>query len=420
MKYLLFTVLLYLNLDVQSQANKKDYSLKIGEAIPNSILSMPFQVVNNQEGKQTVTLNDYKGKLIILDFWATWCGACIAAMPKTHLLEKQFKDDLIVLPVTHEIAEITEPFLKQNNTIKELKLSSIVKDSILRAIFPHRLIPHYIWISSDGVFIGATTESQLNVVNIQAVIGNESYRLKNKVDLDGELPLFLMENISIEDDSYYSLLLKGKYPGLPSGNRFRKCGNILRGRAVTNSEILDLYEATMRPLFESIGSKYNRKVLVLDVKDTTSVNVRLSSNGKEGSEIFYNYDIIIPVKRADSLYHYMLNDLNRYTDFYGWIEKRKITCLVVVDGNKVSFSSRPNGNRNIEEKYFFADLNALKATSLPIINESSYHGSFNIALKGSDDLSQIRKYLLLYGLKLIEAKRDMNVFVLSDKYKNQR
>lgn len=39
-----------------------------------------------------VSLSDFKGKIVFLDFWATWCGGCIKEMPKLSELQKSFKD----------------------------------------------------------------------------------------------------------------------------------------------------------------------------------------------------------------------------------------------------------------------------------------------------------------------------------------
>ena len=50
---------------------------------------------NNQ-----INLNDYKGNLILLNFWATWCAPCKEEMPSLDLLKKQKKlDKLKIFPI---------------------------------------------------------------------------------------------------------------------------------------------------------------------------------------------------------------------------------------------------------------------------------------------------------------------------------
>src|SRR5690625_1831729 len=90
--------------------------LQIGDTIPEELWNMPLQVVNHPEGKETITLNEYKDKLIILDFWATWCGSCISAFPKVKSIEKTFEKDLSVIPVTSQSHEKISSFLASNET----------------------------------------------------------------------------------------------------------------------------------------------------------------------------------------------------------------------------------------------------------------------------------------------------------------
>ncbi len=54
------------------------------------------------DGK-TVTLRDYKGKIILINFWASWCPPCQAEMPSLEAYYRDHKDDgFIVLAVNHK------------------------------------------------------------------------------------------------------------------------------------------------------------------------------------------------------------------------------------------------------------------------------------------------------------------------------
>jgi thiol-disulfide isomerase/thioredoxin len=62
-----------------------------------------------------VKLSDYKNKIVILDFWATWCPPCRKGIPDLIAIQKEYKNDVVVIGISldrdNTIAEVV-PFIK--------------------------------------------------------------------------------------------------------------------------------------------------------------------------------------------------------------------------------------------------------------------------------------------------------------------
>src|SRR5690242_3085639 len=67
---------------------------------------------------QTITLSAHKGKVVLLDFWATWCGGCKVEIPWYVEFDKKYRDrGLAVIGVSmdDEGMKVVKPFLAQKN-----------------------------------------------------------------------------------------------------------------------------------------------------------------------------------------------------------------------------------------------------------------------------------------------------------------
>ena len=99
-----------------------------------------------------VDLNDFKGNLILLNFWATWCAPCKEEMPSLDLLKEQKKlDKLIIFPINvgQDNLENSSKFF-EDLEIKNLKIYFDTPITLAKK-FGLRGIPTSILFNKDGL-----------------------------------------------------------------------------------------------------------------------------------------------------------------------------------------------------------------------------------------------------------------------------
>ena len=64
-------------------------------------LDLPPFTVTDLDGKQ-MSSSDWKGKVVLVNFWATWCGPCRAEVPDLVALQEKYKDQVIVIGISED------------------------------------------------------------------------------------------------------------------------------------------------------------------------------------------------------------------------------------------------------------------------------------------------------------------------------
>ncbi len=112
----LIVALLLAALVLPAPASAKDPAAVLALVRPNPVQAAREFSVVTPDNRQ-LRLSDFKGKVVFLNFWATWCKPCEEEMPAMERLHQRFKDKgLVVLAISEDTdgAAVVVPYLKKH------------------------------------------------------------------------------------------------------------------------------------------------------------------------------------------------------------------------------------------------------------------------------------------------------------------
>jgi len=454
----LISIAILFQLLVFGQSSAKNISktsiIQIGQKVPSGMVLGKMLHSKNP----SVTFGNFRGKWLVLDFWASWCSPCMTALRTTDSLETEFGRDITFLPVSelrNQKGEDVRKFMEQKN----LHFKTVINDVKLAAMFPHHIIPHYVWIDREGVVRAITGMEPVNAKNVRDLLATHSTAgLKTKADRDFNMfvPMFFHGNGGHVDNPVYQTILTDSVEGLPGfiSPLRDSLGNLLAFGEM-NYE-LELY-FTALTLNRTVTP--NAKVIFVEkdgvLQKTPDSLYRMTEWRPWDSLVLgkqYAYSVILPRDRSisDSIFYreIMLNDLNHFFPFYCTIEKKRIPCWVMIRVNDDAesliqtksndsmwyWSSLPgkdtHGGHDVLDSMhhtpFGVMVDFLRSYPFtdPIVDESGISHSFNIdfeihAKREGDDawnkpleIAMVRKALNKYHLDLVNEPRDYDVLIL--------
>jgi len=108
----------------------------------------PSFTLPDLDGRET-SLEKFRGKIILLDFWATWCAPCRMTMPVIEKLSKEYPDDMVVLAVNMmESKDAVDKYVFEQAISSQILLDD---EGTVSAIYGAYAIPMQFLIDRSGI-----------------------------------------------------------------------------------------------------------------------------------------------------------------------------------------------------------------------------------------------------------------------------
>lgn len=425
MRYL--SLILVFIIAVQKGIAQQSKGLTIGTPVPDTEIE---EIINYKA--TTASLSAFTGKFLILDFWATWCAPCIAAVPKICSLQDTYSNQLEILPITQESAETVRFFMNKRKlaATDHALFTTVVNDSLLSKVFSPGSYPHYVWIDKSGIVRAITGSEYLNDSSVRKFISGKELNFIVKAEspkkkIDVRKPLFYNSNLNIDDENLATYAVLTRYiSDLPSYTITQKKNRI----SAINVSVKLLYQIAYGDgkIENLLGDK--ARIAFADSMAYTQISEWNRARIADWRTTHtYCYELVMPLQDSAMLYKKMRDDLNSKFGLTGTIEKVKQKCMVLTSvGNSNSFQTKGGAAIKQRNTYYLkyqnqpvnelvsALLLAYQYDGIAVIDETGYKGKIDIEINSRlNDFSSLQKELNKSGLDIKMETRETNILIIN-------
>jgi thiol-disulfide isomerase/thioredoxin len=407
-------------------AQPQSRALSIGQVCPD----VRLQIANS--ASESATLGQFKGKSIILDFWATWCAPCVFGLSVSDSLQKEFQAKLAIIPVTSESRSVVDAFFEKYKRTKGISPMTVINDTALNEMFPHQTVPHYVWIDATGVVRYFSFSESVTADNIAKFVNGQALSISAPPSIPSTRAGILAGDDITKDSNLISYhILSNFIPG--HGGQYGARENWI---SIYNFSIMGLFCIAYGEGPKYFGGFSRLQLITSDSSRFTdnsgpglhSVAYRSYWRTIPGHE--YSYFLKTPKGDTANKFAIFRRDLQTaFPDITAHIATKRMRSLVLERTDAMPlFEATDTGHYSLEHSpyylichhvpmdYFATSLKMLyQGSELPFINEVNYHGNINFSFEGNvSNISELNKALNKVGLRLWEKDADVDIVVIED------
>ncbi|WP_412468079.1 TlpA family protein disulfide reductase [Pedobacter sp. KLB.chiD] len=401
---LVFSLFLYAQSPVKA--------LQVGDRVPDTFWTTPRNFLIGGKVVQR-NMEQFRGKPLIIDFWATFCIPCIKGMPEQERLSRLFRGKINIVSVTTDNEKLVSTFYSSERNPLGKDFTSIVDDKELNRLFLHNKIPHLVWIDNQGIVRNTTEGDALSEANIKAALSGNlcvsplNYIYPNTV---------LMMNRNPEGMQSFNLLIKGRIPGI-SSSTFRSNG-ANTGMIIFNHPLRWIYSVLARGEF----SWFSDQRFKLDFEDTDGFN-----NPSLKPDGLWTVDVWVPEEKSALLKKLTMKYLNENSGYSAAVKvtntavyklvylPSKATRQLKTKGGQPANLGFHKGSKFINQPIanLINDIQDCAFIKYPVLNDANLDFLIDLELSEVKDMVGLNALLNPYGLSMVEDHQELEMLVVS-------
>jgi uncharacterized protein (TIGR03435 family) len=398
MKKHIFILLLFFSFQLHAQI------VKIGDSVPDYTFE---KVVNHS--KSTLNLREAKGKILIIEFWGTWCGPCIPALEHLDELQKKFKNDVVIVGISDDTEERLNKFL-----MKRPVTIPLISDPMNKSyqFFKVPSVPRSFVANRDGKIIAITNPAEITEEKIKQLIDGK--KVEMKVSEDEKQSKGGQDYFGTDLKTTFAFTMKPMIDTMPVMILQRWKNHLFEGRR------LSFINVTTDFFIKKIFQVSNSRTFISTDKKQFEFK----------PENRFCFDIIVPEEEKEDFYKIAQEEVGRRLKYKIYTEEKIIDVFVLrkIDGNTVLKSSQsefkiayPSEYKRFRLSMEGAEIKSLVESiedsfNIPIIDETGLKDKYDLTVDWAMGNKEERtKELQKIGLTLEKTQRPVEMLVIADK-----
>ena len=391
------------------------------------------------KGESTIDydfLKETNGKIVIIEFWETWCGPCIEGMHHLKELKNKFPDKLKIVCISSDKFDETTKFINKNSYPFDFIYD---KEKQLSKLFPHSAIPFSVFINNKGKILSKTYPGLITENVIKKIIEGDSINVPKVKNLTSDSILnslsvnkfknplisFQLSHHELGDQSTVSNFKIPKKRTIVTGYT----GNTYKD----TTEIIQIFRAAKKNILQIYMNAYNNEFIesrFIYTKDLNYINSYRPNNlyrvSFEASSILGDFNILF-VNQLNNTFGFKTSIIEKEIVYFELIniELKKDTIMssenpsVKITGNsmlsswdfKVSQICSAKEIANLVENqlrhFQWSKYHNVKEKIIyyPVMTELSNDYALNISIE--EEILSLEKWISIFkqnGLTLVKKK----------------